>query len=384
MLQRVLVLEKNRETAARLQTALERNGVGIISLAPTMREACLIVAQKPQDLAFVPFEEADELLHSLRAFQPDLKMILTAASPNPQIPGDYRGVFQGLLHIEKLEKELPALLVGRPASLISMSPSPSPDPKLPAHLARLREACQEVGLTRNQSPVHLVVLSSGKNVLGYYGQGNKSQVAAVVKVVSHCWHKGRYTAQLQFLRFADYYDPRFIYSRDVSGAVLTIVAEPDVPVSDLRKLANRLARRLSDPDEEQTESAQSHFRLISHNNGLTQNDRQTSTFAIAWWPVKPLPKMLQDITEECIKIISREISCTVHHLSVTPTIVHLVIHCPPGKTAAWAIYQMKSGINQEIESRFGTHTTTIWRKGFYAVESNQPLNESELNMLLTP
>jgi hypothetical protein len=77
-----------------------------------------------------------------------------------------------------------------------------------------------------------------------------------------------------------------------------------------------------------------------------------------------------------------ENNCRLTHLSVSPTIVHLVICCPAGRTAAWAVFLMKSGINKEIEERFGTRPS-IWQKGFYATESTQPLSDAELKMMLT-
>jgi hypothetical protein len=385
--QRVLVLEKDRKTAERLEAALKQRGDVSVSIVPTMREACLIVAQVPQELAFVPLADAEQLLHSLRALQPDLKMVLTTADLRATMPEDYRDVFQGLVHSADLEEELPVLFrdgllkkdSARPGRI---APGRRMEGAVPPSLSRLNKACEETGISQNNSPVQLAVLSYAGQVIGSYGDGAESYALAVADLIGRNWQKGQFTAQLQYLQLPDYYDARLVYSRSVAGAVLSLVAEPETPVGELRKQADRLARRLSDGREETGENVQSHFTAVGRSYGAGTDGGSSSYYAIAWRPVKPLPSAVQNIVRDCVAALAEENKCRLRHLSVTSMIVHIVIECPAGRTAAWVVFLMKSGVNNEIQRQFGIQSS-IWQKGFFATESDQPLSETELKMLLT-
>lgn len=380
-MQRILVLEKDQETADRLAAALNRVEGVSVSVAPTMREACLLVAQMPQDLAFIPFEDAGQLLRSLRALQPDLKMVLTTDDSNQRMLDSYEDDFQGLLHTGNLESELPDLLSGRKLPIATALNNPKEELGSLPSLTPLAEACQEIGVASNSSPVQMTVLSSGGQVVSYCGQGEADQAATVADLISKNWQKRRFTAQLQYLHLPDYYDARLVYSRKVADGVLSLVAEPDVPISDMRELADRLAYRLSGNGNKSTRNTNNHNTFIGRSAGTKFEERPFPTFAIAWRPVKPLPIVLQNVVQECVASLAAENGCRIRHLSVTPTVVHLVVVCPPGKTAAWAVFLLKSEIDKEIQHRFGTQVS-IWQKGFFATESEQPLSESELQMLL--
>jgi hypothetical protein len=380
-MQRVLVLEKDQRTAERIRAALTQKGDVTVSLVPTMREACLIVAQQPQDLAFVPFSDAEELRHSLRALQPDLKMVLTTADSQQKMSNDYKTTFQGILHTPDLKAELPQLLGGKPLDEPGIQPQRANGPAPPS-LSRFKKACEETGLHEHSSPVQLAVLSYAGRIIGSCGEGPESYVLAVANLLRENWQRGQFSAQLQYLQLPDFYDARLVYSRSVSGVVLSLVAEPEVPIGEMRKLADRLARRLVNGKEGPAGPAPGYFAAIGRSNGSLSESGSTSSYAIAWRPVKTLPAMLEKIVQECIISLAMENNCRLTHLSVSPTIVHLVICCPAGRTAAWAVFLMKSGINKEIEERFGTRPS-IWQKGFYATESTQPLSDAELKMMLT-
>jgi hypothetical protein len=199
--------------------------------------------------------------------------------------------------------------------------------------------------------------------------------------MSESWQNRLATAQLQFFHLPDYYDARLIYSRRVAGAILSLIAEPEVPIGDVRQMADRLARLLSESSQP-TAVAQEQTAVNLRINGSQPEARLSPTFAIAWRPVKPLPELLQQVVRASLSELAAQQSYQLRYLSVTAAIIHLVIRCPAGKTAAWAAYYLKSGINDEIHRQFGVKSS-IWRKGFYAAESEKPLNEAELKMLLT-
>jgi REP element-mobilizing transposase RayT len=74
-------------------------------------------------------------------------------------------------------------------------------------------------------------------------------------------------------------------------------------------------------------------------------------------------------------------ACVLTHTLVRPELVHLVVTCPPGRDSAWAAYLFKNGSEQVIQQQFGV-AATLWDKGFYAVESADPLATAELNIFL--
>ncbi len=292
---RVLVLEKDKRTAERLKTVLQESGDVLVALVPTMREAFLVVSQLPQDLAIVPLDDAEQLLHSLRSLRPDLKLILTTSDPEKVLPEEYGMVFQGLIHTPELERELPALLqenntIKEPSQIHSTNNVYSPP-----SLIRLRKACEEAGMTQNSSPVWLAVLSQAGRVIGYCGSGNESDAMGVAELIKQNWKRGQFTAQIQFLQLSDFYNAQLVYSRSVAGVVLSVVAEPDVPVGEMRKLANKLARILSDGREQKVESEPEYFMTVGRRNGSSSEEGSSSTFAIAWRPVKPLPIVLEKV-----------------------------------------------------------------------------------------
>lgn len=373
-MQRVLVLEQNQKTAERLVTALKQIEDLSVSLVPTMREACLIVAETPQDMAFIPLTESEQLSHALRAFQPDLKLVLTTSDSQLLLSNNYRQDFQGLLHIDQLESELLDIL-----GEIDLD-SPAIDP-LPPGSSRLREACQEIGLD-GSTAVKLVVLSLAGRLIGYCGQGLKSQVEAVVELLNEAWPKDKISGRLQFLEMPDYYDARLVYSCQVSGVLLSLVVAPDTPVGDVRQTADQLVYLLSRVRKKKVEERADPNRRNGRVNESGSHSKSGNSFVIAWRPVKPLPLILQNVVWDCLSSLSAENDCKLEYLSVKSDIVHLVLQCRPGKTAAWAAFVLKSGINNEIQRQFGVKSS-IWRKGFYASESSQPLKEAELKMLLT-
>ena len=376
-MQRVLVLEKDQETADRLITALRQIDNLSVSVVPTMREACLIVTQSPQDVAFIPLEESDELRLALRSLQPDLDMILTTADPQLILSNKYRQDFQGLLHTPLLEKELSQLLDQTDLEVAPIQQATGNNTDRPPSLARLQAACRAIGL-EDSAIVQMVVLSSADHLIGYCGEGHEAQAYMVVELMSDSWQKDDVTVQMQFFQMPDYYDPRLIYSRRVAGAILSLVAEPDIPISDVRKMADKLVNYLSETRRKTAEPT-----TVGQRNGAPPALRSFMTFAIVWRPIKPLPGLLQHVVRDCVSEIAAEKGCRLNYLSVTATIIHMVISCPAGKTAAWIVHYLKSGINDEVQRQFGVKSS-IWRKGFYANESAQPLNEAELKMLLTP
>lgn len=380
-MQRVLVLENDKRTAERLKVALQQSGDVLVAIVRTMREAFLLVSQLPQDLAFISLDDAEDLLHALRALQPGLRMILTTADSGRQMPMEYQKSFQGLLHTAELERELPMILNDNSAVEEVVQTSRKNDNPASPGLIRLHKACEEVGINTADSPVKLVVLSHGPRVVGCCGRNSETDAQAVADMMNENWPGRQVTAHLQYLYLADEKNVYWVYSRAVAGAILSLVAEPDTMVGDMRKVANRLARLLSDEGEETAEAAPEYFTTVGRVNGSRVKSSLPSTFAVAWRPIKPLPTALEKIVQSCIVKLAEENNCRLHHLLVTPELVHIVISCPAGKTAAWVVFLMKSGINDKVQEQFGIHST-IWHKGFYAVESDKPLNKAELMMVM--
>ena len=106
----ILVLEPDRAFALRLLHALSRIGTYTVSLTPTLKDACLQLVQNDQDLAFIPVVEGAKIIRSLRAVQPDLRLILVMPSGDEEIPVTYSGNVQGVLIKSLVDVELEMLV----------------------------------------------------------------------------------------------------------------------------------------------------------------------------------------------------------------------------------------------------------------------------------
>lgn len=249
MAQRILILEKNKEIANRLRVAFE-NTQSMAAAAPrivvvkSMRETLMAIEQDgPFDLVFMPQENAGQRARPIRAIQPGLPILLTSGPAGASLPLENAGQFQGLVHLADLEAELPWVL----AALDLMDPETPLTTIKPAQACPaidnqvLTMACQNLDLGPE---VKQVVCSRGGEVLASSNAAGSSWEKAVAARLNQTWDNQSRTAQIQFLLGSEPAEEVLLYTRPVTECLLTLVAEPQATVGQLRRLADMLADRL--------------------------------------------------------------------------------------------------------------------------------------------
>ncbi len=367
-MKRVLVVESDESVANRLLVVLKAAGIGAISLVPTVREACLVLTQQTQELALIPLVEAHKQARSLRAIQPDLRLVLLAETEEAVLAAGDAAIFQGLVHKPCLEKNLPA-------ALAEAWQRPVPETLRPAQ-PDFEAFCRQAALGRQTL---LAVVSQGARVLACCGELGTEMAQMVALRADKSWSEEERTALIQFARLADMYDTFLLYTRPVLDSYLLTVGAPwQTPVAEVRRQADELAellvrvagRRLSRKPRRRDSAA------TPAGEGSQSQGR---SYAIAWQPVKPLPAALQTTIREDLARLAGEHGCGLSYLAVQPEFVHLVVACPPGRNAAWAVVRLKEGTEKAIQAKYAT-PAVIWTKGYYAKESSEPLTEAELNL----
>ncbi|WP_420630356.1 response regulator [Candidatus Leptofilum sp.] len=372
----ILVLEPDRTFALRLTHALSRIGDFNVSMVDSLKDACLQLVQNDQDLAFVPVAEGAKIVRSLRAVQPDLRIILVMPSGDEEIPVTYSGNVQGVLIKSLVDVELETLVENvwqRPMVQTGQIDSPvTQDAIRSLDIATLIATLQEAHLGRL---LQTIVFARGSKLLAYWGELNESEAAAVALHVGESWQENALPSRLQFIHLPARAGDLLLFSHQVTDDFLvTIVALPEAPLTEVRQQARRMAKKLTAVVE---------GRILAHTgllgNGLGMGVRPS--FVIVWRPLEPLPRQLHIPLRRAMSRLAMANACVLTHVQVQADLIQLVVTVPPGRDAGWAAYLFKNGSEQTIHQEFKAEGS-LWETGFYATESAEPLTEAELNLFL--
>ncbi len=372
----ILVLEPDRTFALRLMRALSRMGTYNVSMVPTLKEACLQLVQNDQDLAFVPVEEGAKIIRSLRAVQPNLRVILVTPSGDEEIPVTYSGNVQGVLIKSLVDVELetlvedvarqPMVQTGQLATAVSQDPTRSLD------TAMLIATLQEAHLGRL---MQTVVFAQGGKLLAYWGDLNESEAATVAIHVGEGWRGNLLPSRLQFIHLPARAGDLLLFTHQVTeNYLVTLVALPEAPLTEVRQQARRMAKKLKAAVEGRVLAQTG---LLGNGFGLGKRP----SCVIVWRPLEPLPSHLRIPLRRAMNRLAVANACVLTHVQVQADLVQLVVTVPPGRDNAWAAYLFKNGSEQTIRQEFKMHGS-LWETGFYATESAEPLSETELNLFL--
>lgn len=371
MIERILILEPDQVFAERLRASLEQVGKFTVAILPTVKEACLQLVQRPSDLAFIPIDEGAKIIRSLRAVQPDLRLVLVTPKTDVEIPRTYAGKVQGVLIKALLDVELPMILqVAANQPVLSDDTSPDrPD------TAVLFSTLHQANLDRL---IRTAVFMQGTNLLAYSGELTESEARSIALQTGPQETAEQAVSRLQFTHLPARAGDYLLYSQSVSdeGYWLTLVALPETPISELRYQAKRLARKLASVVAGRVPSQTG--LLIAPTGGL---DGRRTSYAIVWRASEPLPSYIHIPLRRAIQRLAVANACVITHIRVQADMVHLVVTCPPGRDSAWAAYLFKSGSEQTIQQEYGV-LAQLWDTGYYAVESGDPLSAVELNLFL--
>ena len=370
----VLILETDRAFALRLAKALKDLGPVQVSLTPAVREAALHLVQRPQDLAFIPVAADDQIVRSLRAVQPDIRLILMTPTPDVAVPDFYSGQVQAVLIKSLLAVDLPAVLkqagaqpFHNPGSKTQTNHTTSA-PDTAVLLAALQQA--QLGQL-----LQTVIFAQATQVLAHWGTLNDTEVANVALHTGREWLQDGFKSRVQFLHLPPRTGEWLLYTVCVDDAyLLTMVAASEMPLAELRRQAGQLIGYLLD-------ALQGVAPFAAAETAVDEEDPDRKSYAIVWRPLVKLPPALHIPLRRALERLATVNGCRLRHTAVQPELVHLVVACPPGRDSAWAAYLFKNGAEEIIQQEYGV-AANLWETGYYASESAEPLTEAELNIFL--
>jgi hypothetical protein len=182
-------------------------------------------------------------------------------------------------------------------------------------------------------------------------------------------------SRLQFIHLPARAGDLLLFTHVVADDFLvTLVALPEAPLTEVRQQARRMAKKLTAVIEGRVLA---HTGLLGNGFGLGKRP----SYVIVWRSVESLPSQLHIPLRRAIGRLAVANACVLTHVQVQADLVQLVVTVPPGRDAAWAAYMFKNGSEQTIHQEFKMHES-LWETGFYATESAEPLAEAELNLFL--
>ncbi len=174
MKNRILIVEPDTEFATRLAAALEK-GEYEATIVRNVRDACLILVQQAQDLAFVPAQSDDALLRALLILQPDLPLVGIVPAPNTPLPQAQRARLKTLVSKSGFTVELPLVLeaiLQKPVSPMFLEVEKQPTQVVPAvDIGRILAILQQVSAEIDVA----TVFAHGRSVLAFSGDLTNEQ-----------------------------------------------------------------------------------------------------------------------------------------------------------------------------------------------------------------
>jgi CheY-like chemotaxis protein len=397
---RILVLEAEGPFQRRLVADLEAAGPYVVRVARTAREACQILLSQPHDLALIPLADSRAVMAGLRAVQPDLPLVLLADEAELAVGQTVPETAQALLLRSCMQTELPVAL----QQALTASQEAANDHGRPRDFSRLSfEMATANQLLRElewpEAIKAALLLDQGQPV-AEWGRMDLETMEVILDQLEGAHlllESSGSAAQVQFIELGGQEKrlPHLLYSQPferpvAAGLLLALVALPPTTIADLRHQAAIVAGRLHDLISEPVVTLRSMMgRLpVVAPPAVAANDG-SKTYALVWRAAVHLSKSLQALTVLQMEKLAQANGCLLRHSLVRSDLVHVIVTCPPGRNAAWAIHLFKHGLLQkmpnQMEPRAGTtraEPAVVWAKGHYATEAYQPLSDAELNLFL--
>jgi CheY-like chemotaxis protein len=397
---RILVLEVEGPFQRRLVSDLEAAGPYVVRPTRTVREALEVLARQPHDLALIPLADSRDVMAELRVVQPDLPLILLADETELAVGETAPETAQALLLRSCVSTDLPLALQQ------ALAVAPQAMAGHGRHLAYSALAFEMA--TANQllrelawpEAIKAALLLDYGHPVAEWGRMDLETMEIVLEQLDD----GRLpaagtgsTSQLQFIELSVeekrlahllYWQP---VERPSAGALLlALVALPRTTVADLRYQAGVVAGQLHDliaglP----TVGHRATSRPATLELPAMTGDGGSKTYALVWRAAVYLSESVQTLIASQVEKLAQANGCLLRHSLVRADLVHFVVTCPPGRNAAWAVHLFKHGLLQKVQNRMappagsgGLESTSIWVRGHYAAETDEPLSEAELNLFL--
>jgi hypothetical protein len=375
-MKRILLVEPEEQLAAHLFQLLVRSGDYVVSAAPSQREAALIVAEQPQDLAIVPVDVLPRAISALRSLQPDLRILVLLP---PGVDGPPEGIadqIQGVVHRRGLEASLAEAMADALAREMAVpAPTPPHGGADPEGMAAFLQ-----GAALHEKVLSAMIGRSGE-LVAHAGTLERTQATEVVEHVAVTWTRG-HAVQVQFLRLQSRSSDILLYSRPVTKEyLLTLAARPEAPVGEMRKQAEALATALMPLLE--PVAAEAPVSEPAAEVAATDPVVDQVSYAVVWRSERPLARPLAITVRRVLERLASEHECQLAYVEVTRELVHAVVHCPPETTGGWVAQLLKDGSEAEMQAQSGV-ATRLWQQGYYAVPAVEPLGDAELSLFVPP
>jgi hypothetical protein len=219
-------------------------------------------------------------------------------------------------------------------------------------------------------------------LLAHAGTLADEQAERVAEQVGDSWMPGL-TAQVQFMRLPSRSSDLQLYTRPAGpGWLLTLVAQPETTMEAFRSQADSLAKRVAEvgsdePGAHRTSMATATVTLKEPE----LHPMAEKGYALAWRSLVPLPESLRIALRRGLERIARENQCELSYLAVDENLVHLVVHCPSTRSSSWVAHLFKREAEAAIQTEFDVNKR-LWQRGYFAAESDEPLTEVELDLVL--
>ena len=396
-MKRILVIESDETYAQRLLTLLKITGQYGVSLVKTMREAALLLAQQPHDLALAPMSDGDNLVRSLRSVQANLRIVLTTPRANVPPPTELPADIQGVLLMPLLEVDL----LGLVRDALSQEVKPTATIVEPEGIGVDVALLEEILKTSSWAePVQAALLSYQAKRLASWGVLSKPELSALASQVDHDWHnepRQPQDAQIQFWGGdVGVTNPFVIYTRPtVHGLLLSIVAVSQLTITELRLQADAVAEKVATqlprpapaedmaalPAEEEIKTSRPAVAETAAKPVAPLLASSGKTYTTIWRTLSHLPETMLNRLEPIFQEIAQDNGCLIKHKLLRPDLVHLVVACPPGRNSVWLVHLLKQQSEARLAAEFEPQAG-LWAKGYYATESSSLLSDSEIQLFL--
>ena len=370
-MKRVLVVEFEERFAARLFQVLQDAGEYEVSSARTMREAFLILAQQPQDIAFIPAAEHDNVIRSLRTLRPSLPLIAVTERASEPLPAAFQGEVDAVLGRNELERNSVRAALARATGEgvpDALTAEAGDDTQLPL-VTRLRQACVA-------EKVLTCLVAEGERVVAHHGTLDEEEVEAVAYITGRSWRNGL-TGQMQFVRLPTRLGVLLIYSLPLRGGRrLAVAAQPEMAVSRLRVEGSNVAAAVTSLGANLPEAG---APVVPPLPSKDEESADEQLFTISWRARSPLPDVLHVPLKRSLKKIAVTHGCTLSTLKIAGDQVYLVIACPPYRDGEWAAELLREGTEQAIQEQFGV-SARLWAADYRVRPGRHPLQREPLSL----
>ena len=366
MTKHILLYEPKTDEGQLLAQHIEALGDDIhVTHARTMREACSVLTTRPHDLALLPVTRNDSLVYSLRMLQPNLPMYLMLREPEEYVPERQAQVVRGQILRGTVLESLPALLgLDAPDPPAPEKPkSEKAPPDIDRH--RLTLLVQNSMLDER---ILVIVVSDGDEVIGFRHATHQGQIETIAQQLRRNWPANlSLTAQIQYMASqGENQQGLLLYSRPLwQNYLLTLGAVPHMPLAQMRHHANRIAEGLQKPGKAVDQTSKTATRPWQKSH------------AIVLKPQDPLNGEVLLALQELLPTLGREYGLDVHHIIAQPTFLHFIVTSTAQHSTAWLAQYFKTATTEALENLFDL-PWPLWSAGYYAKETEFPLDQNEL------